>query len=131
VNPLDPFSVPFVLSNDGNVSIHAVNYSCIFNFMKSERGLTFDGVEIGDERYIRARLYPSEKDTFRCLFAGNFAPPRVYLPIRRADITIKILYRPSFRFSQQSKYFRFVAQRSIDNQLYWFPQSLAFSEFSK
>jgi hypothetical protein len=73
--------------------------------MKSERGLTFDGVEIGDERYIRARLYPSEKDTFRCLFAGNFAPPRVYLPIRRADITIKILYRPSFRFSQHQNIF--------------------------
>jgi hypothetical protein len=131
LNPSDPFSVPFVLSNDGNVSIHCVSYIWIFNSVESEKGTIFDHVEIRDSRYIRARLYPSEKDTFRCLFARNFASLRLYLPIKYADMILRVLYRPSFRFSQQSKYFRFVMQRSTDNQLYWFPQSLVFSEVSK
>jgi len=31
LDPLDPFSTPFVLSNDGVLSIHSVEYACVIN----------------------------------------------------------------------------------------------------
>ncbi len=129
LNPSDPFSVPFVLPNDGNVSIHCVSYIWIFNSVESEKGTIFDHVEIRDSQYIRARLYPSEKDTFRrrstrlirvwSSKSVSFRTEFCFITLvssnyyKYADMILRVLYRPSFRFSQQSRYFRFVMQSSL------------------
>ena len=122
----NPFSNPFIISNDGMLDIHSIEYSCISNFIETESHIILK--DVSAENWIPGRqiLSPSEKDSFSCPLKNAMKQSlglRV-LPIKTADITLEISFRPSWAVWKQTKSFRFIAARTSDNQLQWLPKSL-------
>ena len=126
LNPSDPFSTPFILSNDGMLDIYSIEYSCAGNFIETESHNIVSDVEATHWTPGRQILSPAEKDSFPCGLKGAVEALGVFpmVSIKTADITLNISFRPRFIVWKQTKSFRFITARTSDNQLQWLPKSL-------
>jgi hypothetical protein len=120
LNPSDPFSTPFILSNDGNLSIYAIKYSCELNLIETDTDIVFKNSRISNFTSQRTELEPSGKDTFSCPFSSvvGFSGPRVAI----ADVTLAVSFQTYFNYPSK-RTFRFVTETASDKKLYWFHRS--------
>jgi hypothetical protein len=117
----DPFTTTFTLSNDGAFSIYNLEFSCVHNRIvvnDSTGPVSVINTRGTDEFYdwnveeVRA----SEKTSTICYF-----PP---YDIRDADVSIEVVYRPSFSFWRKTQQFRFVTEIHSDGSYQWLPMAL-------
>lgn len=122
LNLTDPFSTPFIVSNDGPLAIRSVRFECysfsIETQIAPKSGINNVGFIPVDINYDK--MNPGERATVPCQF-----PITMEDPLQSADIalivTFKISFLPLFYTHNE---FRFQAQRAGDKNLYWFPQPL-------
>lgn len=121
----DPFSTPFVVSNDGPLGINDVKFVCwlqhvtlanngdIGGFGTSSPALDIpDGMEVG------------EKTTLPCVFSNLFVSKDGTSAgnlVTYADIVIKASFRPDFALWHLHRNTRFKTVKGSDGRLYWYP----------
>lgn len=123
LNPTDPFSTGFTISNDGFFSIHDVKFACSLNDVKGHVGeipITIEDVEVDLDAPI-SKIEASEKATFKCRISFSQTAPDLSV----GDLSIDIDFRPAYVPMRMKKSYRFVTARGSDGQYYWQPQPLA------
>jgi hypothetical protein len=128
LNPSDPFSTPFEVSNDGYLSIRDVQFLCRLTDVQAQPpgiNLSFENIGVmgpdqflGDKSQNIRDIGPGRQATTKC----NLSPIFPVMPIDRADISITVSYKPDYLWSPRSEDFRFVTVRSSDGQLRWVRQ---------
>jgi hypothetical protein len=63
LDPANPFTAPFVISNDGILSVHPVKYSCYLNNLVSAQDIRFAGIALINWTSVRTRRRPGKRDT--------------------------------------------------------------------
>jgi hypothetical protein len=119
LDPNAPFSVPFIIKNEGNLSFYGLLYRCFLREMQvvgggGIRNISFvnkDDGRIGD-------LPGGRQTTVLC----DFIVPRTF-PILSADVDILVQYRPAFWPWVVKEKPRFVTKEAAGPKLIWFPQS--------
>jgi len=121
LDPADPFSAQFIVSNDGPLGINDVAFDCAIlnvNTLHNNRIST---------SYIRPKalkdlgMEVGEKATVPCVFRSAFGLSPSDL-ITSGDISIVVRFRPDFVFWEKHRSFRFRTIKAADGTLYWFPQ---------
>ncbi len=116
----DPFSTPFVVSNEGLLDLNDVKIFC-----GVERVVALDGhVEVqGPGNYgagfpvasfAAERIEPGQKQSFVCKF---HLPKR--FPVNYADIAVAVSFRPEWGIWRKEKLYGFHTVRSLDGTLHW------------
>ncbi len=120
LNPSDPFSTPFFISNDGLFAIYDVKFHCDLRGIKFPEGGGVSNISIIDDSPSISSIEASEKATTKCMISIPDATRNDH-----ADIAIVISYRPKFFPYQKNKKFRFVMEQGFDKQWHWQPQPLS------
>lgn len=124
-NALDPkniFSTPFIISNDGYVSLYDVQIELGVGEMnsKNDRSLNKEPTFNSKLRFPNStakELMPTEKLTYKVPINSK--------SIKIADVAISISYRPEWGIWRKEDRFRFQTSRASDGQLYWMPNPLS------
>lgn len=120
LDPSDPFSTPFSISNDGAFSIYNVEFRCHFKDVSFPRGGGFKGFSVQDDSPPIAVIEAGEKATTKCvIFAPNISIGS------QGDIYVVVSYQPKFLPYRKEKLFRFIMKQGSDKQWYWFQQPVA------
>jgi hypothetical protein len=122
----DPFSTPFVLSNDGQVGINNIDFTCKLLSVKTKT-LVFDNLDFSSSSQISA-MEPGEKSSVTCAFRRAFEMSE---PVVSADIVISATFRPDYVPWSVKRELRFVAARDVTDILHWFPQPYSRTKSSK
>ena len=122
-HPLDennPFSTPFIVSNDGPLGINDLQFSCVLFNVRNTVGGGVSNVEtsmaLGGKR-----MEPGERATVPC-DTMPLVPTGI---LASADVAVKISFRPDFTWWRKLRAFRFVTYHASDGHLYWYPQPLS------
>ena len=119
LDPQAPFSAPFIISNDGYLSIHDITFRCVVKYVEHKDGgrviVSPHGITSGQ---VIATIDPGEKSTVACPF-----PFFSQSPIIGADVEFVLKYRPDFVFWHREKRSRFGLAKDKDGQFHWFPRS--------
>lgn len=120
----DAFSSPFMIANDGYLSLRDVSATCILSQVDFT-GLALKQGSVGSRIDIAAEMLPGEKLTVKCRFRENIgvASSRTF---ENADISLLIDYRLRLWFwtFQKQRAFRFVSARASDGSWHWLPQPI-------
>jgi len=119
INPDDPFSSPFILSNKGILPIHDVLFSCTLRDVEGQDG--------GGVINIRTRIIA---DPIKRINAGEATTTFCkFLPIKEkiksADIEVEVKYRPAYLFWSKRSSIRFGTVTESDGTLRWVPKALS------
>lgn len=116
VDVSDPFSSPFIIKNEGNISLRDVNASCHVERIVYERN---NQLTNGDQSNYMApvRLLSSKEPTTVYCKNNMF---KLDNPMLSADATLHITYSSSIApWFMQTKAFRFTTIRQADGNLHW------------
>ena len=118
INPADPFSSPFTLSNKGILPIYNVLFSCTLRDVKWQDGGVMN---------IRTR---TKADPIKRINAGEatttFCKSLPYkAEIKSADIEVEVTYRPAYLFWSKRSSIRFGTVTENDGSLRWVPKALS------
>ena len=116
LNVNDPFSTPFILSNDGPLGINALELSCLIIDAKG-KGAEIQNINMSMGLAIK-RMEPGERATIPC----TPAPASLGVPLESGDAAVIVTFRPDFVFWKKLRAFRFTTLLSSDGHLYWYPQ---------
>ena len=118
LNPLDPFSAPFIVNNTGFLSIHDGKYFCRLN------NVVYEGAIIKNiaskTTALRTSIQPQEQDSVFCVILPEPIVQRGG-PLQSADISIRMKFRPTWTLWEREQLYRFRTQKNKDRQLSWFP----------
>ncbi len=122
----DPFSTPFILSNDGPLGVNDAKFSCyVFHLASAPAGRLSSGTSTIDEvgasqGLVAKRMEPGERATIPC----SLQPFTLMNPVKTGDVAVQVDFRPDFVFWRQTRSFRFVTLKSSDGHLYWYPEPI-------
>lgn len=124
----DPFSTPFIVSNDGPLPIENVTFRCGIGHTSYKNGPKIQGAENFSSSFIFApggklpaqnfgasEMNPGERSTIPS--CGYPFPPT----IEAGDIGIVVSYRVGHTPIRQTRIFRFGTLPDANNKLHWFP----------
>jgi hypothetical protein len=123
LNAADPFSIPFVVSNNGPLSVNSLNFTCVpINIETSHQSRVIPSGFRSESVPIN-KLEPGKKAGFPCTFRKvlgfwEFSPSQ---PMTMGNIDIFIEYRPAFVFWKITQQFQFATFPDRDHKLYWKP----------
>ena len=127
----DPFSTPFIVSNDGPLPLMNVKFSCAIRDLvdtKGDRATVGDqkglGPEITAPQLVSDEISPGERSTIPCA-----SPFRFPTPLASGDVSIVVRFRIGYTFLPSKRISRFVTVKAADGHLYWYPQPVP--EFAK
>jgi hypothetical protein len=118
INPGDPFSSPFTLSNDGFLPIYHVLFSCTLRDVKWQDGGVVNIRTRTNAEPIK-KIDAGEATTTFCKFLPNKTK------IKSADIEVEVKYRPAYLFWSKQKSIRFGTVKGSDGTLRWVPKALS------
>ena len=118
INPDDPFSSPFTLSNKGFLPIYDVLFSCTLRDVKWQDGGVMNIRTKTNADPIK-RINAGEATTTFCKFLPYNAK------IKSADIEIEVMYRPAYLFWSKRSSIRFGTVTESDGTLRWVPKALS------
>lgn len=122
IDPLDPFSAPFIIANDGYMPLNAVSATCLLKDVEFE-DLKIANTEVADIRMdLATQMAPAEKLTVKCRFRENLGIATV---LKKADILIIIDYRPWLLPTTGQRQFRFEAAHLLNDSWEWLPLPVA------
>lgn len=123
LNPVEPFSAPFTITNEGNFAIQHVTFRCVV----LDAGDDFNthivmphGSPGGSSGDVIPELNPSETSTVGCSFPFFFEHP-----VTHADVEIFVKYKPDWMPWHQEKPFRFAITRDTEGRLKWMPRAMS------
>lgn len=132
LNPADPFSTPFIITNESALALHNLTMSCEVDNLE---GLTSEGCEscpamglsgfgTEDSQPI-PEFQPGEQATLLCSGMSFSTPRGDFGPedTKNAVVTITVKYRPDLSFWTQEKKFRFGTAPTANGQLIWIPMA--------
>ena len=130
LNPSDPFSTPFVVSNNSILSIHDVTIKCRVldvKYVGQSIQITSNTVWVTSD--VAKIIDKNESITALCHLRKLISVKKSRLsdteiPINYADIAIITSFRPSFAFWTTEIPFRFITAKSADGQLRWLRQPM-------
>ena len=122
LNPADPLSTPFVISNNGSLPMHDVSFRCVIRNLESESHGRFvaPAGAIPTDFVIRT-MHSGESATVGCPFQWM----KLTTPLAAGDIEIVVVYRPDWWPWRREKPFRFATARYSDGTLHWLPRALS------
>ena len=120
LNPNDPFSTRFSISNDGAFSIDDVEFGCYLKDISFPEGGGFSNFSVIDSSLPIKTIEAGEKATYKCLLSVPNVSGH-----SQADIYVLVSYQPKFLPYRVKKPYRFVMQQGSDRQWYWFGQPVA------
>lgn len=127
LDPADPFATPFAISNDGQLDLHDVRFSCVYIEINAVNRPVIQtpgpyGNKLGGfttNTMVAELLETARKKTVTCPF-----PIPLPGPITKADIIVAVSYRESFLPFHQQTAVHFVTAASSDGKLSWFEQPM-------
>ena len=120
LNVSDPFSTPFILSNDGPLGVNELEFSCLVFKVDQTGGGGVTGAETSMGLAAK-RMEPGERATIPC----SLLPFALTSPLKSGDVAVRIIFRPDFVFWRKSRAFRFITFHASDGHLYWYPQPIS------
>jgi len=119
IDVLDPFSTPFLISNDGYLPLYNVEFLVAIRRLERIGGGGITGTDDFQSKFttpdFSAPIFrPTEKFS---LYAGRIV--KAHNSVSFADIAIVIEFRPMLWPFRRSSQFRFVTQKGADGKLYW------------
>jgi hypothetical protein len=120
LNPTDPFSAFFIVSNDDTLTINSVSFDCVIHNLTSSE-LNVSDSDFEDHNYDLDVLEPGEKTSIKCPLdaAITFAVPPNY---DNVDIVLAVRFRVAFLPWFEYRTYRFVIEHGSDGSLSWYPQ---------
>jgi hypothetical protein len=124
LNPVEPFSAPFTISNNGNFAIHHVTFRCVVLHAGDDFNTHIvmppgsPGAASSDA--IVPELNPGETSTVGCPFPFFFEHP-----VTHADVEIFVKYKPEWQPWHQEKPFRFAITRDSQGHLRWMSRAMS------
>jgi hypothetical protein len=126
LNPDDPFSAPFVVSNDGYVELNDVQFSCSPMKVETKNFWVIDtvpGKEPGGVRETSLDVGTLGRDgstTVRCAISPAFAN---ILPLESAHRRITISFRPEWLPWRRTMTMDFILAKDTGNRFHWLHRS--------
>lgn len=122
-NPGDPFSVPFVLSNEGPLGINSLDAACVINKILTNQSNVIQNstMTATPTAFLKPHLEVGERDTLVCpvdLMAGGAGQ------VTGADIEFDAHFRPDFTFWRVTRKYRFTTTLDSAGVLHWIPVPL-------
>jgi hypothetical protein len=122
LDPSNPFSAPFIISNEGVLPFHSVSYRVHIREVQSEDGAKViiykKGITISD--FLISNISPGEKAT-----TGVPFPFKFQTRIKSADITFVVIYRPDWLPWHGEQRFRFGLAKKSNNSWTWLPRAMS------
>ena len=121
LNPKNPFSTPFFVTNSGNIPISALGVSCWLNQVSWSNGGYMENDFIGQPQHF-VDMEPGDQEAVPCYTGLENRNDVVH-----ADIRIIAFITPEFapswccRWISKVRTFRFVTQRASDGTFRWLP----------
>jgi hypothetical protein len=109
----EPFSAPFIISNDGYSTVHTINLTCSLDSVLDTHRNRYTNVTTPSSQNIDY-LAAGGRSTFDCP-VGN-------LQILEADFSIIVSFRPDFLPWHKIEIFHFRARIADNGSVRWFPQ---------
>jgi hypothetical protein len=120
----DPFSIRFVVSNDGPLTIHAMKMTCVLMRVETSFHSQIQARDIPSETLTISRMEPGEKQAVPCAFRSLLELWGLPLsePIADGEMTVAIEFRPDYVFWNVTRELSFATFRASDGSLYWKPE---------
>jgi len=120
LDPRNPFSTPFIITNSGITGIHDVTFICRLRHATNEQGgkiIAYGGVR--PTGFIISEIGPGESATTGLPFTwiGDVTAS--------ADFDFVLEYRPSYFPLKKHIALRFATARQKDGSLVWLPRALS------
>ena len=116
LDPNNPFSSPFIVSNAMIVPLFGVTISCKYDELKFEGGGTFDTNTLGSVETLSI-MAPHQKTTAPCQRGFNSNAP-----LKSGIATIAVSYSPFLWPFKKSTIRQFKAEMNADKKTIWLPQ---------
>ena len=116
LDPNNPFSSPFIVSNDMIVPLFGVTIKCKYDEVTFEGGGPFDNTTVGSEETLSI-MAPHQKTTAPCQRGFN-----INAPLKSGITTIAVSYSPFLWPFKTSKIRQFKAEMNADKKIIWLPQ---------
>ena len=130
LNPSDPFSTPFVISNDSLLPIYDVTIKCrLIDVKYVDQSLQVSSNTSWAISDAAKKIDRNESITALCHLRG-FISVKISrlndteMMISHADIAVIMSFRQNYTFWLTEKPFRFVTAKSADGQLRWIRQPM-------
>ncbi|MDQ3714403.1 MAG: hypothetical protein M3388_19610 [Acidobacteriota bacterium] len=120
LNPSDPFSTPFYVSNDGLFAIYDVTFYCNFRDVTFFEGGSISGISVRGSDPLIPSIEASERATTKCLLTYPDANRNDH-----GDIVVVVSYKPKFLPYRKERKFRFVMEQGSDKQWRWQPEPVS------
>ena len=119
LDPDDPFSTIFLVSNDGVLPVHSVEFSCVGDYVKYPNDIELFRNTSIEYTPIRETIDAGDKVPVPCPAAGIIAASKDE-PVRKAGITLKVMYRPDWWWSShEKKEFHFIGLIDRNDTVHW------------
>ena len=116
LDPTNPFSYPFIVSNNMLVPLFGVTISCKYHKVEFEGGGTLDNNAAGSEETLSI-MAPRQKTTAPCQKGINMSAP-----LKSGTVTIAVNYSPFLWPFKTSTIRKFKAEITTDKKTMWLPQ---------
>ena len=121
LNEANPFSVPFVISNDGPLTVNSLTFACVAMDIQVVQQTQAFTSGIRSETISLDKLAPKEKVSLPCTFRQV---PRSWEisslhPMIMGKIDIFLEYRPAFVFWNETQQYRFATFSDPNRKLHW------------
>jgi hypothetical protein len=131
LNPTEPFSAPFVLTNDSALSIYDVGIACQINWLawdtvrgriEQKQGLLVKSdnvaktIAAADKKTVKCDVPPPVMDGLKTILG---LPPDSKMTLIEGDISIAVSFSPKFYLWKRLDDFHFVADKGADGKTRW------------
>jgi hypothetical protein len=116
LDPNNPLFTPFILINEGRLTIHSIAVSAYVIDVKTESNFEMDHIMTRIVDSFSPSLVSGKSTTIG--IPGNWGFLR---PVSSATVEIVVYYRPSFWPSRLKQSFRFQMIKTASNERLWLP----------
>ena len=124
LNSADPFSTPFVVSNDGPLGVSSFDFDCIVENLTAKGGNNVQETHVTGPKLRTSRMEVGER-------AMAFCPLNSAIevgPIQSASIKMSASFRPDWVFWRDTRRFRFATIADPNGTLRWMPVPIGFAK---
>ena len=114
----DPFSAPFIIANEGYLTLQNVSAICSLEDIQFQNKTQFNDFGVLGRTDVAAIISPGEKMTVKCRLTETFSVPS---KLATADILIVVKYSSLW---ERTRSFRFVTAKGADGSWHWLPQPI-------
>jgi hypothetical protein len=116
LDPKQPMTTPFRITNNGVLPIYNVRRWCSVNRLQDAGGIEFDGFKFIDSgKPTIPRLDSGESTSVFVPISINFRTPYAF-----GDIEVVVEYSTAILKTHQERHFRFEMRKDVNNEIRWY-----------